>query len=173
MQPRQLVAKSTTGAVKTDLWRRERIYRLERVESLPLTPGSMIRAEDDHVAGLTPWVDDFLGEIGEGGEPLTILRAAIADARLFLWWDEKPVSMAASTRPTPNGACINLVYTPPQERRRGYTTAAVGTFSSMLLQQGKSFCALYADLSNSASNRMYQRIGYTPILDCSYYRFLR
>jgi uncharacterized protein len=106
-------------AAEASLWRRERIYRLERVEPLPTTPGRMIRAEHDHLAGLAPWADSFLREVGEEGEPSSMLNAAVSEGRLFLWWDGKPVSMAASTRPTPNGVCVNLVYTPPQKRRPG------------------------------------------------------
>ena len=67
--------------------------------------------------------------------------------------------------------CINLVYTPPEERRRGYATALVGTLSRMLLGQGRSFCALYTDLANETSNSVYRRIGYKPTLDCHHYRF--
>ena len=162
---------TATGTVKANLWRRERIYRLERVESLPLTPGHMIRAEQNHVAGLTPWADGFISEVGEEGEPCSLLAAAIAGGRLFLWWDGRPVSMAAWTRPTPNGVCVNLVYTPPQKRRRGYATTLVGALSSRLLEQGRSFCALYTDLSNPTSNSIYRRIGYVPMLDCHHHRF--
>jgi len=170
---REFAAKWTaTGTLKADLWRRERIYRLQRVESLPLTTGRMIRAEGEHLSGLTPWTDDYLRETGENDESSAILSAAIAGGRLFIWWDGKPVSMAAWARPTPNGVCVNLVYTPSKERRRGYATAVVSTLSTMLLGQGKSFCALYTDLSNPTSNSIYQRIGYTPILDCYHYRFL-
>ena len=30
---------------------------------------------------------------------------------------------------------------------------------------------LYADLTNPASNKIYQRIGYRPVLDCAMYLF--
>jgi uncharacterized protein len=163
---------TATGTVSANLWRREHIYRLERVEPLPMTPGRMIGAEHDHLAGLAPWANSFLRDVGEEGEPSSMLNAAVSEGRLFLWWDGKPVSMAASTRPTPNGVCVNLVYTPPQERRRGYATSLVGALSSRLLEQGRSFCVLYADLSNPTSNSIYQRIGYVPVLDCHHYRFL-
>lgn len=170
----EFVAKWTAaGTLTADLWRRERIYRLQRVGPLPLTPGRMIRAEWEHVAGLTPWVDGFLRETGEGDESLAMLSAAIAGGRLFVWLDDEFVSMAAWAGPTPNGVRVNMVYTPPEQRCRGYATAVVSTLSSMLLGQGKSFCALYTDLSNPTSNSIYQRIGYMPILDCYHYRFRR
>jgi len=164
---------TTARNLTADLWRRERIYRLRRVESMPWTLGRMIQAEPEHMAGLVPWVDDFLEEMGEKDEPAAILSAAITDGRLFVWWDARPVSMAAWTRRTPNGICVNMVYTPPEQRRRGYAAATVSTLSDMLLGQGNSFCALYTDLSNTTSNSIYQRIGYQPILDCYHYRFVR
>ncbi|MFP3898576.1 MAG: GNAT family N-acetyltransferase [Dehalococcoidia bacterium] len=160
------------GTARADLWRRERIYRLQQVEPFPVPGGTIVQAEEDHVSGLTGWLDGFFREVGEEGDPSAVLSTAVAAGRLFLWWRRKPVSMAASTRPTPNGVCINLVYTPPEERRRGYATALVGTLSRMLLGQGRSFCALYTDLANPTSNSMYRRVGYVPILDCHHYRFV-
>lgn len=156
-----------------DLWRKERIYRLAAVEPLQLVAGNMIRAGFDRKPLLATWIDGFMKDTGEGEFSLAELDSAISDGRLFIWYDGKPTSMAAWTGPTPNGVRISMVYTPPELRRRGYATAVVGTLSSMLLQQGKSFCSLYTDLSNPTSNSIYQQIGYKPILDCYHYRFVR
>jgi len=41
-----------------------------------------------------------------------------------------------------------------------------------MLDQGKSYCTLYTDLSNPASNVIYQRIGYRPLADFLDIRFL-
>jgi hypothetical protein len=96
-----------------DLWRRERIYRLDKIEPLSPVSGRLILAERDHTTSLTPWVDGFLQETGESGEARSVLEAAIAGRRLFLWVDAEPVSMAAWTGATQNGVRINTVYTPP------------------------------------------------------------
>lgn len=151
----------------------ERIYRLKHVEPLALPLGRIVRAERDHMALLSAWVDDLLQETDEKSNSLALLDAGISDGRISIWSDEKPVSMAAWTGPTPNGVSINMVYTPPGLRCRGYATAVVSTLSSMLLRRGKSFCTLYADLSNPMANSLYQRIGYKPVLDCFQYRFVR
>ena len=148
-----------------DLWRRERVYRLDRVEILPLSPGRLVLAEPNHRAVLLPLMKD-------SPDTVALLDGFISEGRLYLWWDEGPVSRAAWTGPTPHGVRITGVYTPPELRRRGYATAAVSTLSSLLLRQGKSFCVLYTDLSNPISNSIYQRIGYKPILDCYHYRFI-
>jgi predicted GNAT family acetyltransferase len=160
-------------SLAANLWCEERIYELRQVESLTLPQGRIAQAERDRVDLLCPWVTGLLHETGEKGDSLAMLDASISDGRLFLWFDGNPVSMAAWTGPTMNGVCINMIYTPPEFRHRGYATAVVSSLSSMLLCQGKSFCVLYADLSNPTSNNIYQRIGYKPILDCFHYRFVR
>ena len=73
--------------------------------------------------------------------------------------------MASSNRPTPNGIAVNLVYTPPEKRGRGYATACVAGVSQRQLDGGKTFCTLFTDLANPTSNAVYQRVGYQPLAD--------
>lgn len=162
---------SATGA-RNELWRRERVYRLDTVETPPLAPGRLIPAAIDDRAILLRWIGNFMHETGEQGDAAATFDRMLSQHTLYVWWDGWPVSMAAMTGTTPNGIRINFVYTPPDLRRRGYATAAVSALSSLLLAQGKSFCALYTDLANPTSNSIYQRIGYKPILDCYHYRFV-
>ena len=103
-----------------------------------------------HDTGTREWSDDFVDRAARAG-------------RLFVWSDAAPRSMVAAARGTPNGACINAVYTPDPWRRRGYATAAVAAMSQRLLHEGKAFCCLYTDLANPTSNSIYRSIGYAPI----------
>jgi predicted GNAT family acetyltransferase len=48
----------------------------------------------------------------------------------------------------------------------------VAALSQLLLDRGRRFCALYADLANPTSNRIYEQIGYEPVCDVVDYRFL-
>jgi len=89
----------------------------------------------------------------------------IASGSLGLWDNGEPVSMAAATSPTPNGVRINLVYTPPELRARGYASACVAALSQAQLDGGRRFCFLYTDLANPTSNSIYQRLGYRPVCD--------
>jgi predicted GNAT family acetyltransferase len=66
---------------------------------------------------------------------------------------------------------INLVYTPPDRRRRGYATAAVAALTQQLLNSGSRYCCLYTDLANPTSNSVYRRIGYRPVCDIDQYSF--
>ncbi len=67
--------------------------------------------------------------------------------------------------PTPNGCAINLVYTPPPLRLLGYASNCVATLSQKMLDDGKSFCTLYTDLSNPTSNKIYRQVGYRLIAE--------
>ena len=95
----------------------------------------------------------------------------IASGEIFMWDDGEPVSMAGSARPTRRGICINAVYTPHPQRKRGYASACVSALSQLLLNRGYEFCMLYTDLTNPTSNAIYQAIGYEPVIDSTMYRF--
>ncbi|GIP35407.1 GNAT family N-acetyltransferase [Paenibacillus sp. J2TS4] len=154
----------------------QRIYRLDRVTEFSISPGRMRRiaaADTDLAAG---WLHLFAKEIGEQlpyDKALTKARSIVEEGTLFFWEDGgRPVSMAMKTRPTANGSVVSMVYTPPEFRGRGYATSCVASLSSLLLEQGYSFCTLYTDLANNTSNKIYQNIGYRPIQDSIVYRFV-
>jgi predicted GNAT family acetyltransferase len=91
---------------------------------------------------------------------------------LRLWWDEgQPVAMITSTRPTPHGVTVTMVYTPPDLRGRGYASALTAAISQELLDSGRKFCFLYTDMSNPTSNKIYQNIGYELVCHQHFYHF--
>lgn len=100
-----------------------------------------------------------------------LARQKIADGHLFLWDDEKPVCLVGLSRPTARGISIGPVYTPPNQRGRGYASSAVARLSQEQLDSGKEFCTLFTDLANPTSNSIYQKLGYQPIGDFKVVRF--
>ena len=60
---------------------------------------------------------------------------------------------------------IGFVYTPKEERGKGYASACVAAASEKALETGYKFCCLFTDLGNPTSNSIYQRIGYNPVTD--------
>jgi uncharacterized protein len=96
---------------------------------------------------------------------------SISQQRLYVWRTDKPVSMAQTAGPTPNGIRISLVYTPPEYRGRGYASANVAALSQRMLDQGRKFCFLFTDLANPTSNKIYQHIGYVHQSNVAEYRF--
>lgn len=152
----------------------QRIYRLDRVNPVKISPGLIRLAGEDDAALVAEWILEFAESIGERmsrEEAVAKARESIASASLYLWEDGKPVSMAKKSRPTRHGIVVSLVYTPPQLRNKGYATSCVAALSRLLLGEGYRFCSLYTDLSNPTSNDIYMKIGYNPVQDSVMYRF--
>ena len=92
---------------------------------------------------------------------------------LFLWKNthQNIVSMAAVVRESKTASTLSLVYSPPRFRGAGYASRLVASLSQVRLNQGKSRCNLLADLANSTSNSIYQKIGYQKIGELHRYAF--
>lgn len=151
---------------------RMRIYQLDAARPVPGVSGQVVPAAAVHRPLLASWTAAFAAEAhpGHAVDPEALVDRHLAAGTLWLWEDAgQPVSMAAGRWWTPHGARINLVYTPPVWRRRGYASACVAAVSAHLLSAGRRFCSLYADLSNPTSNALYQRIGYRPVCDIDAY----
>jgi GNAT superfamily N-acetyltransferase len=153
-----------------------RIYQLVTVRPVTGVAGHMRRATEADRDLLLDWFDAFnreaLGEEDRATAESAVDRFLHTGARgLYLWIDRQPVSMAGSSGPTPNGIRISAVYTPPECRRKGYASACVAALSQRLLDSGRKFCFLFADLSNPTSNKIYQDIGYMPVCDVNVYKF--
>ena len=148
----------------------ERIYRLERVEPPDGVPGAVRLATEADRDLLIEWVDAFLIEALDRADPdqaaaMVNRSLRTATRTWYLWEDGGPVSVAAAGGPTPNGIRIGPVYTPPHMRRRGYASAVTAATSQAELEKGRRFIFLFTDLSNATSNKIYQAIGYEPVID--------
>lgn len=155
----------------------QRIYALERVIPPAGVPGELrpVTAAERDLA--VAWVIAFNAEAETAPDPAQAIRMVDrrmtdpADA-LSLWWhDGRPVALVGGAGPTPGGIRIGPVYTPPEQRRRGYASAATAALSQRLLDGGRRRCFLFADLANPTANRIYQAIGYRPVCDVDEYRF--
>ena len=154
---------------------RMRVYQLREVTQPPARLGRFRVAEERDTQLLTEWMRAFLEEALHGenvdaaGE---MTRNRIRDGELFVWdVDGQPVSMAASTRPLIKGITVNMVYTPPALRSKGYASVCVAALSQHLLDKGREYCTLFTDLDNPTSNSIYQKIGYRPVCDFNQYSF--
>lgn len=77
----------------------------------------------------------------------------------------KIVSQAFLKRKLIYGKNISGVYTPKEERGKGYAKTCVYLLSKKCLEEGARYCVLYADDSNPISNHVYEEIGYKRISD--------
>jgi hypothetical protein len=147
---------------------RERAYELRRVVHPRYPAGEFRPAGVEDLEIVREWTcgffQDCFGQV-DREQAMKSAEAKVNNGTLFVWVDGTPRSMAGRTRPTPHGEAVSLVYTPPDQRRKGYASAVVARLAQQILDEGKQFCTLFADLANPTSNKIYQEIGYTAIAD--------
>jgi len=152
----------------------QRVYTLTEVIPPTNVSGYMRWAREEDVPTLVKW---FLGFNEEAvphdppKNPEEHVRQFMKTGKLAVWDDSNMVSMTGSARGTPNGATVSTVYTPPEHRGKGYASGCVAALSQSLLDDGNRFCTLYTDLSNPTSNKIYQNVGFRPIVDCAMHTF--
>jgi predicted GNAT family acetyltransferase len=160
-EPRGLTVERTLG---------ERIYRVEHLVAPADVPGRARIATLDDRGLLVAWCEAFLSEALGRTDPTEatniVDRGMSAGTRtFFLWEDDGPVSLAGVNGPTPNGIRIGPVYTPPERRGRGYGSAVTAAATQAQFDAGRRFVFLFTDLANPTSNKIYQAIGYEPVID--------
>jgi uncharacterized protein len=142
------------------------VYQLETVRAIPTINGYLRQAEKCDRELLISWLRAFTIEaLGNHAEQdnESLIDRRLSEGSLYLWQDNNPVSAAGFRGKTPHGIRINFVYTPPEYRQQGYASACVAALSQILLDRGRKYCFLFADLDNSTSNRIYQNIGYEAV----------
>ncbi|MFC5604522.1 GNAT family N-acetyltransferase [Sporosarcina koreensis] len=146
------------------------LYRLDEIdETIEMSPGSWRYASGEDAPLIEKWFALFEEDANLDGTAPEIIKervAAFLEAReVFLWEDEgKVVSMMKKARPTKNSVTVSLVFTPKEERKKGYARTMVAHGSKELLKEYE-FCVLYTDMMNPTSNKIYKEIGYKHIAD--------
>jgi uncharacterized protein len=153
----------------------QRIHQLSRVTNETRAVGRLREPRQSDDALLREWRAGFSID-AEGMDPEQARDSAAQplprSRRLMLWEVEGiAVSMAGYAGSTPNGIRVAWVYTPPENRGKGFAGACVAALSQKLLDDGRKFCFLYTDLANPISNHIYQKIGYEPVTDATVYSF--
>ncbi len=148
--------------------RAQRIYVCHKVIEPQPTHGAMRPATVDDRLLLIDWCRAFMVDVAS--EAPTNVEAyvdrALSVGAMILWdVDGEPVSTAMTSRKTPRGASVSLVYTPPRHRGRGYASNVTAALTARMLDSGKSFTTLYTDLANKTTNKIYPAIGYRPLTD--------
>jgi RimJ/RimL family protein N-acetyltransferase len=154
-----------------------RLFELsDLVEPAPV-PGRLRPATMDDVDLALAWFVAFAtdaaeqaGRIGEAHAMETFTRDAVGeridDGRVWLWENEtgETVHLTGFSPPAFGVARVGPVYTPREQRGRGYASAAVAEVSRRLLEEGARVC-LFTDQANPTSNRIYQALGYRAVVD--------
>lgn len=149
------------------------IHQLTRLEWPRLPAGQVRKAGLDDLPLLTRWMTAFEEDTGifsTGAEALT--RQLISAGTASVWEvDGRPVSMAATAGGTPNAARVSYVYTPPEERGRGYAAAVTAHVTREILDAGHRMAVLYTDLDDPVPNHIYRKLGYRRVASAMTVRF--
>jgi len=151
----------------------QRIYRLGTLVHPIDVAGRLRKADASDRDAAVAWTARFLEDTASASfDPAEMTDRHLRAGRMWVWdRDGCPVSMAAAAVPVAGVARVSGVYTPPEQRSRGYASASVAALSAWLLALEADTCILYAQLSNPTSNAIYRRIGYEPVTEVLMYRF--
>lgn len=152
------------------------IYALHRVVMPVALSGKMRAAQESDAQTLSKWLAAFTLDALPADEHVTPQAALprvqemVAARRIYVLEDEDGAIVAqAAYGGTPEVARVNMVYTPPAQRGRGYASTVVALLSEKLLEGGCKACCLYADARNPVSNAIYRKIGYEFVSRASMY----
>lgn len=153
-------------------WQGQRVYRAEAIQAPEAVSGRIRVAEETDRDLLVDWVRAFHAEATPGapGRPEATVNLRLPAGHMWVWDDGTPRSMCTLTPPVASVVRVQAVYTPDENRGRGYAGALVSKVSRGVLADG-NIPALYTDLGNPVSNSVYRRIGYECIGEVVRYRF--
>lgn len=161
----------------------DHVMRLHRLDALvapsPIAEGTARTASMADRDLLLGWFEAFARDARLPAASGTTFASRAVDDRLSygglsIWEDEsgQPVAMAGVSRPTVGVVRIGPVYTPLEQRARGYGTAVTHAVTATSLAAGATDVVLFTDVSNPTSNAIYQRLGFCAVSDIISLRFV-
>jgi GNAT superfamily N-acetyltransferase len=154
------VADRTGGSLRVH--RSTGRFRLDEVVPPAPAVGAPGPADEPDGPLVVDWTRRFHADVDDPGQPPPdgVVLRRVAAGQFWLWRvDGEPVAMAALTPPAYGFVRVNLVYTPPRQRRRGYASALVAHLAQRVLDAGDT-PTLFTDLANPTSNKIYRAIGF-------------
>jgi uncharacterized protein len=149
-----------------DAWHinnRFRRYRLDRVSADAKASSGYLRlGKTSDLPVLENWAANYRREARANPDIAALFRIMLERNSLYVWDDDGPRCVVTASGFTPNGARISSTYTPPEFRRNGYARSAVSAVCQQLLDSGRRFCVIVADVDEPAPNAVYAQIGFQP-----------
>jgi predicted GNAT family acetyltransferase len=170
----EALAVSSGGA--TEVKEHTRLHVLGDLVEPASPPGRLRVATTEDADLCLAWFQGFLSAAAEqAGRPHTsweehvdaeLVDGKIARQEVWLWEDGtgEVVHLTSHNPPSFGVARIGPVFTPKEQRGRGYASAGVAGVSRLLLDQGAQVC-LFTDQANPTSNKIYAALGYEPVVD--------
>jgi predicted GNAT family acetyltransferase len=134
-------------------------------------PGASREATAADVDVVTAYLQGFADFSDQPNLSPDAIGRAIARKAYTLWEvDGRPVCLVGHALPVAGVTRIAPVYTPPEERRRGYAGAGTAAVSARIVADGQR-CVLYTDLGNPISNSVYRSLGFATVAEVLRYAF--
>jgi len=155
-----------------------RLFVLDELVEPAARPSGRFRSaiEDDVELAMKWWAAFHRDADEQAGRPRSPQAEAIPEreailrriraGRVWFWEDEagERVHMTGANPAEYGVARVGPVYTPKEARGHGYATAAVARVSRLIMDSGARAC-LFTDQANPTSNKIYQGLGYRPVVD--------
>lgn len=155
-----------------------RLFELGTLADPRPVSGRLRAVRPDEAELALAWVHDFFRDADEqAGREAGHLDEAAAfgigevlrrlDEGVLWFWvddDDRPVHLTGANPPAYGVTRIGPVYTPKEERGRGWAGAAVAEVSRGIQAAGGR-ATLFTDQANPTSNALYQALGYEPVVD--------
>jgi hypothetical protein len=139
-------------------------YKLEAVIApRKAAPGALRLGTTADLPLLAVWAADYRSEIGSKADVVAFFTTMVERGLLHVWDDDGARSVVTASGLTPNGARISAAYTPPEFRGNAYATNAVAAVSLSILEGGRRFCVITADVADPVPNAIYRKIGFRPM----------
>ena len=168
-------ARLTGGAVHVH--EHLRLFELGELVEPPAPAGALRLASVDDIDLALSWFLAFEAAAAEQagreasagileGFTLDDMQARIDSEVVWFWEDDRGerVHLTGANPPAYGVARVGPVYTPQEQRGRGYASAAVAQVSRQYVERGVRVC-LFTDQANPVSNHIYESIGYRPVVD--------
>lgn len=171
MGPRELAQSALRSLAHLPIARSEAHFfatlepkRFQKHLPAPLTPATIRKATPDDIQGLTQLYTGAAGfervsvdQVHQSMiERVYALRTYVADSGGRL------VAGASTSAESSTAAMIGGVWTLPNERDHGYSTAVVAALSADLLAEGRQPSLFYLE-ENAAAARVYTKLGFEPV----------
>jgi hypothetical protein len=107
-----------------------RLHQLETLTVPAGVPGRLRTADSNDIELVQRWAIAFADDVDEPAPNAEMVANRVTRGQMVLWeTDDGPVCMSGLTPPAAGVVRVGPVYTPPEDRRRGYAAACVGAQS--------------------------------------------
>jgi FR47-like protein len=165
------------GGGQIQVGQHTRLHELGELVWPAPVPGGLRAATEEDLDLVMEWFGAFMGdadeqagrrrgasahEVPDRPEMLRRLRTG----SLWFWVNEagERVHLTGVSPPAFGVARVGPVYTPPDQRGRGWASNAVARLSRRVQADGARVC-LFTDQANPTSNKIYAALGYRPVAD--------